>query len=154
MDELKTHTTSLTKDELDSISKDPKNVMYEYTCDKVSRVKSVDEVKYLLRETKKEYDSVLSKNKEFCDNRIRRELMETFPQLADFSKTHPLFFKMVTDRNSTSRDYQIAFMHLNLRREVELGNISHEEATQKMNMMVLEQCKTGQSYEDYQKNKK
>jgi len=151
MDELPTRTTSLTEDQVRKISSDPKNIVYEYTHDKAEKVKPVAEVKYLLKEARQEFLDMRKTRPELCDRACRRELKKGFPSLLDFSKTHPIFFEKITNRDATARDFQIMFAHLNLRSDVESGKISHEEASQKINMMVFEQCKTGKTHEEWQK---
>jgi hypothetical protein len=148
---IPTETKSFTKQQVLDISKDPKNVVYEYEHDLAARVKPVAEVKYLVRETKCVYDDLRRARPESCDNSCRREMMEKSPQLADFSKTHPLFFEKLTNREATVRDFHIMFAHLNLRSQVESGRLSHEEASQQMNLMVMEQCKLGMSYDQWKK---
>ena len=150
-DEIPTRTTTLTSDEVQQITKNPKNIVYQYEHDTVDRVKSVEEVKYNICEAKNEYDHLRKNYPELCDNACRRKLMLKF---ADFSKTHPFYFKMVTNRDATPRDFQMAYLFLNMRKQVELGNISEEQATLHIKEMVLNQCKTGDSHEEWKRKQK
>lgn len=139
-DKINTTTQNLTPNDVNNLSKDPKNVMYEYQFDTVDRVKAVNEVEYLFRECKNACDKIRKEHPEFCDNRCRKELMKD-PTFADFSTTHPFFFKFATDRNVSARDMRMAYFQLNLKADVEAGRLSQDEATNRMKMFVIEECK-------------
>jgi hypothetical protein len=85
-------------------------------------------------------DTIRTKNPEFCDNRCRQEIMKAV-HIADFSKTHPFFFKMATDRHATARDLRMVYFQLNLKADVDAGKLSQDEATNRMKMFVIEECK-------------
>lgn len=131
---------NLTQDEVQKLSKDPKNVMYEYQFDTVDHVKSVIEVDYLFRETLQLATKYRRDHPDHCDKRSRQDLMKK-QNIADFSKTHPFLFKIATDRNSTQKDLDMAYTQLNVRANVEAGHITQEMATAHMTKYILEQCK-------------
>lgn len=148
-DKLSSRTTNLTKSQLDKLTEDPKNLVYDYTHDQVERVKSVEEVKYLIQGVRQEYLTLRANQPDLCDRACRRQLTQDSTSFADFAKTHPLMFERITNRDATEQDFQIMFAHLRLRALVESGRMSHEEATQKVNLLVLEHCKTGMTYDQW-----
>jgi len=144
-------TKTLTNDDIEKISENPKNIMYEYQHDTVDRVKASDEIKYLMIETMECYKKVREKTPEVCDNACRRELTEKSPQLKDFQKTHPKIFGAITNRKATARDFEVIYFQLNMVKKIELGEMTYETGYQQATMDSMEKCKTGMSYEEYQK---
>ncbi len=147
-------TETLTQDRVQELSKSSQNVMYEYEHDTVDRVKSSDEVKYLMRETMIKYKELRETHPEFCDRACRRTLLENETQLRDFKKTHPKIFDVVTNRDASPKDIEVIYFQLNIVKDVEAGKISYEMAMQKVQMHAVEICKTGISYEEWQEKQK
>ncbi len=133
---------------MDEIRSQPGNVVYDYEYDEVDRVKSMSEVKSTITDLRKAYLHLRIAREDLCDNACRRILLDD-PKFANFKKSHPSIFSNCTNREADLRLFEVMFAQINLREQVELGKMTQDEASQMMQAMVLEKCKTGESYSQW-----
>lgn len=149
----KTRTGTFTQSQMDEIRSQPGNVVYEYEYDKVDHVKSMSEVKSTITDLRKAYLHLRNTREDLCDKACRRVLLEN-PKFANFQKSHPSIFSNCTSREADQRLFEVMFAQINLREQVELGKVTQDEASQMMQAMVLEKCKTGESYSQWSNRQK
>jgi len=139
-----------TGSQLDKLTQNSNNEVYEYQYDSVDRVKSVAEVKTLMKTLRLAYLKLRETDPELCDNAIRRKILEDNVTMQDFKKTHPKIFELFANRKSEPKDFEIILYQLNIRLNVENGTIPQEEGTRLVQLYLYEKFKTGKTYEQYQ----
>ncbi len=162
---------------MEKIANQSGNRVYEWKWDKVDRVKTADETRYLFEETREVFLEELAKNPTWDECAIQHSVKERHPKFADFDDTNPYFFAAAARKDPKkpeegSPDYEknmyeyekeiaelkskrkrIYFM-LSMRKQVEEGRLSQIHASQYVQAYMIQECKTEETYEQYQKRTK
>jgi hypothetical protein len=64
-------------------------------------------------------------------------------------ETHPIYFEKATNRNSNKRDFEVMYFMLDMKAKVDRGELTHNQATQYIQMYMVKQCSTGKTEAEY-----
>ncbi len=161
------------KRKMSKIANTAGNQVYEWKWDSVDRVKSSEEVQYLFEEANVVFAEELKKNPTWDETALRHNVRESNQKFNDFANTHPYFFEKATTKppakpdetdpdcneKMTKYNYQkdlmektrklVCFM-LQIRKMVEKGEMTQISASQVIQSFTIQNCKTDETYEQYQ----
>jgi hypothetical protein len=140
---------SLTPDHIKEAAKDSHNVVYEWEFDSIDHVKPTNQVRALLDDTIREYLQLRKEHPEWCDKKIKSELVAKDHRFADFKTSHPIYFDKATNRNSNKRDFEVMYFMIDIKARVESGELTHNQATQYIQLYTVKQCSTGKTEAQY-----
>jgi hypothetical protein len=147
------HTEYLSESHMRRLADDPKNLVYEYKFDEVDRVKPMEEVERLLRQTIAVYSDFRKQNPDWCDRHCKLEILKKYPELKDFCETHPRYFKMATNRSTTGEELKNLYLLVQVRSLVEKGKMTEDQAKQYVMSTMLEKCKMNITPEELYKQR-
>lgn len=144
-------TTFLTHEELQNLSQDPKNKIYNYQYDEAKHRFTAPQRRVLIDEIRTSYVNLYSTNSDKNDNELREILYQKNKNFKHFAEDHARIFTILTNRES-SNDYinHIRYMAY-LKCEEESGNTTQSETQVKLQEYLLDKFKTGESLDAYKK---
>lgn len=129
-DNVKKQVCQFTPEEIEEIRrKDPNAEILKVTYDKVDRIKPMSEVKVALSAIRGLFEQFRRDEPESSDADIRSKIREKMPVADEMARlTHPKLFQAMTSRESTEKDFQMILFNIELREQVERGEMTEEES--------------------------
>ena len=129
-DNVKKQVCQFTPEEIEEIRrKDPNAEILKVTYDKVDRIKPMSEVKVALSAIRGLFEQFRRDEPGLSDADVRSKIREKMPVADEMARlTHPKLFQAMTSRESTEKDFQMILFNIELREQVERGEMTEEES--------------------------
>ena len=141
----------LNQSELENLSKDPRNRIYQYEYDTPTVSFTATQQKLAVAEIRAEYVQLCKSNND--DDKIRAELKQN-PKWNKFAENHDKTFELITNRN-TPHDH---LLHVNymlyLREQQDIGNIDSTNANMMIQDYLVSKFKTEKTLDQYKQELK
>jgi len=143
-----TRTTIFSKEKLSELAQNEENKVYDYEYDSVDRILPMDEVLLKIKAIR----GIVMKNKnanpDWNWKSHKEYLQKEYPELFAMARSHPKIFDVVSHPASdTQRDIIPIFMQIKVKKLLEEGKVTEEEAmklvsTSLQNHFKMEKGKT------------
>lgn len=130
----------LTSEQIEEMRKDQRNVFLEYTYDKVDRVLPMAEVEQTLRSVMARCAELRRSEPGLTDAQLRERLARESEAVDQFTHTHPVIFRKVTDRRTTPRAIETLCGMMGLRQRQERGELSDAQVAGGLEQFLRRQC--------------
>lgn len=149
-DHVKKQVCQFTPEQIEEIRRnDPNAEILKVTYDKIDRIKPMSEVKVALSAIRGVFEQFRKDEPELTDADIRKKIREKMPIADEMAKlTHPKLFQAMTSRESTEKDFQMIIFNIELREQVERGEITEEESMVALYTRLIEIKKDEMEEED------
>lgn len=141
-------TQYLSQAELNKLSQDPRNKIYQYTYDNPTRKFSVEEQKNHIQAIRDRYVQLLDKSSQ-TDEEIREQLKQENPTWEAFIENHERIFLACTTRTTPPEHILHLQYMMYVKEQQELGNVDPITAQQMVQNYLVDSFKTNQTLEQY-----
>ena len=128
-DKVTARTVQLTKEDIEELQKDPKNVVYDVKFTENVEYTPMEKVKHMIGVIRGLCAAIRESNPTWKDDRVRNEVRKRSKAADDMAaRTHPKLFLMVTKKTMTDEEARMLSFMINLHEQCEAGEMTKEEA--------------------------